>query len=150
MIDQGKFINTYIDIIINQLLEGVKTNLQLQTQVKVGEFVVADKDQLIAALTQQLNENKVAEDWKVKYESAESNYNSILGKLKHMDTLLAQISDMKKMIIEKDAVIGSLKHEIDELKNPKKVINTKIAKKKEEPLMIISEDKKQDKSLDDF
>jgi len=129
--DQNKFINTYIDVIVHNLLEHVKTNLQLQTQVKVNELVIADKDQIIASLTQQLNENKLAEDWKTKYESAEQNYSNILSKLSHMDNLLNQVGEMKKMIIAKDAEISSLK-------NPKvlepKVINTKVKKKAEEPV----------------
>lgn len=145
--DQNKFINTYIDIIVNNLLEYVKTNMQLQTQVKVNEFVVADKDQTIASLTQQLNENKVADDWKVKYEAAEANYAAILGKLKHMDTLLGQINEMKKAIIMKDAQIEILTKELDELKSlpvATKVINTKVKKKAEEPV------KELEKTLDDF
>lgn len=144
--DQNKFINTYIDISINSLLEYVKTNLQLQTQIKVHEFVVADKDQIIASLTQQLNENKVADDWKVKYEAAEANYAAILGKLKHMDTLLGQINEMKKMVATKDAQIAILNKELEELKSPlaTKVINTKVKKKAEEPV------KETEKTLDDF
>lgn len=149
--DQSKYINSYIETTINTLIEYVKSNLQLQTQVKVNEFVIAEKDQTINALNQQLSENKVAEDWKVKYEASETNYNAILAKLNHMNTLLAQVSDMKKNIIEKDAKINSLQKEIDELKNPKKVINTKI-KKKEETLttVLFDSESKQEKTVDDF
>lgn len=140
MIDQGKFINTYIDTIVNSLLEYVKSNLQLQTQVKVGELVIAEKDQIIAGLQQQINENKVAEDWRVKFEASESNYAAMQSKLSHMDTLLKQVADMKKIILEKDA-------EIAELKSPKKVINTK-AKKKDEPSVVVQETKQE--KTDDF
>lgn len=134
--DQNQFINTYIDIIINSLLEHVKANLQLQTQVKVNESVVASKDQIIQSLTQQLNENQVAEDWKVKYDSAEANYSAILGKLQHMETLLSQVNEMKKIIVSKNAEIEILTKELSELKDAKKVINTKT--------------KKLEKTLDDF
>ena len=134
--DQNKFINTYIDIIIGSLQEYVKVNLQLQTQVKINEFVVAEKDQIIASLTQQINENKTAEDWKVKYESAETNYSAILSKLQHMETLLAQVNEMKKIIISKNTEIEMLQKELAELKDTKKVINTKT--------------KKQETSLDSF
>ena len=140
MIDQGKFINTYIDTIVNSLLEYVKSNLKLQTQVKVGELVIAEKDQIIAGLQQQINENKVAEDWRVKFEASESNYAAMQSKLSHMDTLLKQVADMKKIILEKDA-------EIAELKSPKKVINTK-AKKKDEPSVVVQETKQE--KTDDF
>ena len=126
--DQTKFINTYIDVVINSLQENIKANLQLQTQVKVQEFVVAEKDQIIASLTQQVNENKLAEDWKVKYEAAETNYSAILGKLKHMETLLAQVNEMKKLIISKDAEIELLHKELADLKEPKKAINIKTKK----------------------
>lgn len=107
--DQNKFINTYIDLIINNLLDYVKTNLQLQTQIKVSEFVVAEKDQAIAALTKQLQENTVAEDWKTKYEAAEVNYSATLNKVKHMDTLLAQIADMKNQITSRDSELAELR-----------------------------------------
>lgn len=140
--DQSKFINTYIETVMNSVIENVKLNLQLQTQVKVNEFVVAEKDQVIASLTQQLNENKVAEDWKAKYEGAETNYNAILGKLSHMDTLLHQVGEMKKIIAEKDKQIATLTSQLEELKNPKKVINTKAKKSIEEP--------KQETLVDDF
>lgn len=146
--DQNTFINTYIDIVINSLQDYVKANLQLQTQIKVNEFVVAEKDKTIASLTQQLTENKTAEDWKTKYESAENNYSAILGKLKHMDVLLSQVNDMKKLVLTKDAQIELLNKEIEELKSPKKVINTKT-KKKEESLLIV-EDKPKEPTLDDF
>lgn len=151
MVDQNQFINTYIDVIINTLQEHLKANLQLQTQVKVNEFVVAEKDKLIATLNEQITQNRVAEDWKVKYESAEINYSAVLNKLKNMDALLSQVNDMKKMIVEKDAQISLLKEELDQIKNGKKVINTKTKKKEEtEPssLVIIEEDKT--KTLDDF
>jgi len=146
--DQNTFINTYIDIVINSLQDYVKANLQLQTQIKVNEFVVAEKDKTIASLTQQLTDNKTAEDWKTKYEAAENNYSAILGKLKHMDVLLSQVNDMKKLVLTKDAQIELLNKEIEELKSPKKVINTKT-KKKEEPLPIV-EDKPKETTLDDF
>lgn len=140
--DQSKFINTYIETVMNSVIENVKLNLQLQTQVKVNEFVVAEKDQIIAALTQQINENKVAEDWKVKYESAETNYNAILGKLSHMDMLLKQVGEMKQIIAEKNIEIGKLTKQLDELKNPKKALNIKTKK--------IVEEVKQEKITDDF
>lgn len=144
--DQNKFINTYIDIVVNSLLEYVKTNMQLQTQIKVNEFVVAEKDQIIASLNQKFLENKVAEDWKVKYEAAETNYAASQNKLKHMDTLLAQISDMKKTIVLKDEQILLKDAQIAELTAPKKVIN----KKKKEEVTPLTEQITQEKTLDDF
>lgn len=128
--DQNKFVNAYIETTINSLIENIKLNLQLQAQIKVTESVIGEKDQVINSLNQQLSENREAEDWKVKYDAAETNYNAILGKLKHMDTLLAQVNDMKNIILEKDKEINFLKSEINRLNVPKeKVINTKQSKK---------------------
>lgn len=120
MVDQNTFINTYIDIIINTLLDQTKANLQLQTQVKCNEFVVANKEQqlqevikekdtVIESLQAQLRENTVADDWRRKYEAAETNYAASLQKLGHMDTLLNQVAEMKKQIMERDAEIARLK-----------------------------------------
>lgn len=133
--DQSKFINTYIETVMNSVIENVKLNLQLQTQIKVNEFVVAEKDQIIASLTQRINENKVAEDWKVKYESAETNYNAILGKLSHMDSLLNQVREMKKIIAKKDA-------QIEELKSGKKLKTNKVK--------LVEEAKQEKTPVDDF
>jgi hypothetical protein len=144
--DQNKFINTYIDVIVNSILEYVKSNLQLQTQLKVHEHMVAERDQLINNLNQQIADNKVAEDWKTKYDAAETNYSAALGKLKHMDILLNQLNEMKKSIIVKDAKIEELNDEINELKGLKKVIN----KKKKEETPSITEQISQEKTLDDF
>ena len=140
--DQSKFINTYIETVMNSVIENVKLNLQLQTQIKVNEFVVAEKDQIIAALNQQIAENRIAEDWRVKYESAETNYNAILGKLSHMDVLLNQVGEMKKIISQKNVEIETLNQQLDEFKNPKKVLNIKTKK--------IVEETKQEKLTDDF
>lgn len=145
--DQNKFINTYIEIVINSLQEHIKANLQLQTQVKVNEFIVAEKDQIISSLTQQINDNKITENWKVKYEEENKNHLAILGKLKHMDTLLSQVNDMKKLVVSKDAQIEILNKELENLKNnlATKAINTKVKKKAEEPVK-----EKLEKTLDDF
>ncbi len=139
--DQNKFINTYIDIIIANLLENVKTNLQLQTQVKVHEFVVGEKDQIIAELTKQLTENKTAEDWKTKYEAAEANYSAVMSKLNHMNVLMNQVADMKQQILTRDAKIALLEQELEAAKDTKKVINTKVKKK---------DATQSEKTLDDF
>ena len=139
--DQNHFINTYIDVSINSLLEYVKTNLQLQTQIKVSESVIGLKDQMIADLTRQLAENKTAEDWKTKYEAAEANYSAAMSKLNHMNVLMGQIADMKQHILTRDAKIAILEQELESTKDTKKVINTKVKKK---------DATQSEKTLDDF
>lgn len=146
--DQNLFINTYIDTIVGTIEEYLKANLQLKTQVKVNEMIVAEKDRTIQSLTEELRVNRAAEDWKTKYDAAETNYNAALGKLKHMDGLLSQVGEMKKIILAKDAEIELLNNELQELRGSKKVINIKT-KKKEDSLPIV-EDQPQEKRLDDF
>jgi cell division septum initiation protein DivIVA len=143
MVDQNTFINTYIDIIINSLQEYLKANLQLQTQAKVSELTIAEKDKIISDLSQQINDNKTAEDWKIKYEAAETNYSAILGKLKHMDGLMSQLNNMKNIIAAKDIQISILTEELETLKSQKKVINNKTKK------AALSETNLE-KTLDDF
>lgn len=136
MVDQNNFINSYIDVTINSLIEYVKANLQLQTQLKVANDTIQQKDGIIAALNEQINQNRVAEDWKNKYEACEQNYSASMNKLSHMDTLLKQVIDMKKIINDQNETIAKL--------SAPKVINTKTTKKAEEPV------KKQSKETDDF
>jgi uncharacterized protein involved in exopolysaccharide biosynthesis len=115
--DQSRFINTYIDVVINSLMDEKKINLQLQTQVKMHEYMLGEKDKVIESLNQQLIENRIADDWKVKYEAAETNYAAIQNKLSHMNTLLSQVNDMKKTITEKDKRIAELEKQLDDGKH---------------------------------
>lgn len=145
MVDQNNFINSYIDVIINSLIEYVKANLQLQTQIKVANDAIQQKDSIIAALNEQITQNIVAEDWKSKYEKSEQNYLAAMSKLSHMDNLLKQVGDMKKLILEKDDKINKLAGELKDIKNPnQKVINTKIKKKAEEPVTKQASQEKND------
>lgn len=110
MVDQSKFINTYIDTVVNAVLENVKSNLQLQTQIKVSEFVVAEKDQYIASLQAELESlRQQGADLEAARSTAtnwEQQYHAMATKVGHMDTLINQISDMKKQIIDRDAAIA--------------------------------------------
>lgn len=143
--DQNSFINTYIDVIINTLTDHMKANLQLQTQIKMLEKVVIDHERTIDSLNQKIAENVIAEDWKQKYHAAETNYSTALGKLRHMDSLLVQITDMKK-------TIKTLQTKLDEPSSPTKVINRKTKTKEEEMTISPSIDKeiKHQKETDDF
>lgn len=123
--DQNKFINAYIDIIIGQLHEMLSNNLQLKTQVKLANDLLQEKEQFIANLQNQLNAvQSNDEDVRKSREQAkfwEDSYHAMNAKVSHMDTLLKQISEMKTMIQERDKLIESLQ-------TPKKVINTKAKK----------------------
>lgn len=130
--DQNKYINTYIDIAIGQLHEYLNTNLQLKTQTKLANDLIQEKDQIISNLQNQLssvqhndNDVQLAKDQAKHWEDS---YHAMTNKVAHMETLLNQLKDMKNIIQEKDKTIVKLNDQIEELKIPKKVINTKVKK----------------------
>jgi chromosome segregation ATPase len=130
--DQSKFINTYVDIIIGQLHEMLSNNLQLKTQIKIANDIIQDKDQLISQLQSQLkviqNNDEDVRKAKDQAKHWEDSYHSMANKVAHMETLMNQLKDMKNAVIEKDKIILELNQKIEDLRTPKKVINTKAKK----------------------
>jgi chromosome segregation ATPase len=155
--DQNKYINTYIDITVGQLHEYLNTSLQLKTQAKLANDLIQEKDQIIGSLQNQLdsiqnnnNDVQIAKDQiigslqnqlnsiqnnnndvqiaKDQAKHWEDSYHAMSNKLAHMETLLNQLKEMKSLIQEKDKTIASLNDQIEDLKTPKKVINTKVKK----------------------
>ena len=47
MSDQGKFINTYIDVLIGTIHETLNSTFQLKTQLKIANDLLAEKDDLL-------------------------------------------------------------------------------------------------------
>lgn len=130
--DQNKYINTYIDIAVSQLHEYLNTSLQLKTQAKLANDLIQEKDQVIGSLQNQLNsiqnndnDVQIAKDQAKQWEDS---YHAMLNKVAHMETLMNQLKEMKSMVQEKDKTIASLNEQIQDLKTPKKVINTKVKK----------------------
>lgn len=145
--DQNKYINTYIDIAIGQLHEFLGTNLQLKAQVKIANDLLQEKDQIISNLQAHVEsiKNNDTDVEKANEQSKywEDSYHAMKNKVAHMETLLNQLKDMKAIITEKDKEISSMKATIDELKAPKKVINTKAKLVPEKPI-------KEKQPTDDF
>lgn len=130
--DQNNYINTYIDIAVGQLHEYLNTSLQLKTQAKLANDLIQEKDQVIGSLKNQLdsiqnndNDVQIAKDQAKHWEDS---YHAMLNKAAHMETLLNQLKEMKSMVQEKDKIIANLNEQIQDLKMPKKVINTKVKK----------------------
>lgn len=160
MTDQNAYINAYVDNSVGMLHEYVTMVLQLRTQLKIANDMVAEKDATISSLREQVSGvsselqeelNKVKGDLE-SYRSQigdnnelinksradaikwEQEYNDMKNKMSHMDTLTSQMNEMKKMIIDKDKEIQDLKEQLTPKPSPKKVINTKD--KREEPLAM--------------
>jgi hypothetical protein len=144
--DQNRYINAYVDIVIGQLHEMLSNNLQLKTQNRLANEIIQEKDNLIGDMQNQLNVAKNNDNdvqtAKEKAKQWEDLYHTMVNKVAHMETLLNQVKDMKTIILEKDKIILELQQNIKDLKTPKKVINIKPKKKVEEI--------KLENSIDDF
>ena len=164
MSDQNKFINTYIDNAVGLIHEQVTNILHLKTQLKLSQDTLAGKDAEIEALNSKIVElediikqkdEQVSETSvdKQEYQRAISNanswktsYDAMVNKVSHMDTLLKQVSEMKKQLKDKDIEIDRLKNKPAKKKpSAKKEIN-----KTEDKPVLIDLINKNDSNKDDF
>lgn len=172
MSDQSKYVNTYIENSIGMIHEYVSLVLQARTQAKIANDIVAEKDATISSLDEQvqafkseleknrneLNQTVATSNEQVNQSRAdalkwEHEYNSIKAKAEHTDTLVAQINEMKQMVITKNNEIEDLKNKIETLTkppvktpSPKKVINIEDKRDKS---IVMKEPEPEDKN-DDF
>lgn len=136
MSDTSKFVNAYIDLTVSQLHEYLNNLLQVKAQLKVSNDLLSEKDSIIVKLTQELETNKADNQEIVKVRDQarkwEDAHNAMVGKVSHLETALAQISQMKNEIIERDKKIQSLEDELAALKapvsTPKKPLNNRVKK----------------------
>lgn len=165
--DHTKYINTYIDVAMATINENTAQLLQLKTQSRIANELIAERDGQIELLKQQIESLSSSvidfDGIKKQNEELQQQHTGFLNKLSHMDGLLKQVTDMKQEIIvrnteidnlmsiikNKDASIEDLREEIRELKFPSatKVINKKTSKKIEP---LVEENKKTLTVLDDF
>jgi chromosome segregation ATPase len=129
---QTKYVNAYIDTAVGTIHEYLATTLQLKTQVKVSNELIREKDELIASLRNQVEDNKKAD---FEYNKAkddarkwEEQFNAMRNKVSHMDSLISQITEMKRIINEKDETISNLNKRIEEVINQPANINRKKQK----------------------
>lgn len=153
MSDQSKFVNAYIEASVATLHDYINQILQTKAQLKVATDMVS---QLQAELTntktelEQCRNNHNEKDSVIRSLSQlEHTNNALQNKVSHLDTALNQISEMKKIIIQKDDIIKKLETQIDELKAPKKVINRKKSIQANAESVVISTEPELSKT-DDF
>lgn len=126
MSDANKYMNAYIDHAIGMIHENINVVLQLKTQLKMANELLAEKDAAIGSLMSQLNSYKVDSDeiseLRDNARRLEESFNTMATKASHIDTALGQIAQMKAEIKQRDAKIAKLEEKL----NPtKKTINTK-------------------------
>lgn len=131
MSDQSTYINTYIEYAIETIQSLIKETLQLKTQLKIANSIIAQKDQAIASF----NENKKnfetdLDELNMSRNNArrwEEQFNAMSQKVSHMDTLTAQYNAIKKDYIRKEDECDTLKKEIAKLKEEAKLVKkTKV------------------------
>jgi chromosome segregation ATPase len=126
MNDSNAYVNAYIDHAIGMIHENVNVVLQLKTQLKMANELLAEKDAAIGSLMSKLDSFKIDSDemadLRDKAQRWEESFNTMATKASHIDTALGQIAQMKAEIKQRDAKIAKLEEKL----NPtKKTINTK-------------------------
>lgn len=123
MSDQNKFINAYVETSLSILHDYINQTIQLKSQLKVATDTLT---QLQNEVQQVKTENTEKDSAIQKAAALEHANHSLQNKVSHLETALNQITEMKRMILQKDEAIRSLEMQIEELKKPvKKVINRK-------------------------
>lgn len=157
MSDANAYMNAYVDNAVGMLHEYVVGILQLKTQLKICESVIATKDaeiakvsaskeseveQVIASKENEITDlrNQLIGHSNVGTENAQlqqrcnelqNENNALTQKVSHMDILLKQISEMKNQILERDVKIGELEEKLRPVEPPVEpvVINKKKVEK---------------------
>lgn len=129
MSDQSKFANAYIETTVATLHDYMNQLLQTKAHLKVATDIVTQLQSELAITKTELDQCRINQNEKDSVihnlSQLEHTNHALQNKAAHLDTALNQISEMKKMIIQKDDVIKNLELQIQELRVPKKVINKK-------------------------
>lgn len=102
MSDQGKFINTYIDVMVGTIHELMNSSLQMKTQLKMSADMLAEKDKQIGDIVGE--KDKVIADLLAEKQSIISVYESRLAN-----------NDSEKS--DTNAKLQSNKQELDNLRS---------------------------------
>jgi predicted RNase H-like nuclease (RuvC/YqgF family) len=138
--DQTKYINTYIDVTMGTLHEYLSQMLQLKTQLKIANELLAEKektmveqDRIIGEQNQIIAEVDAQNDTKTgENQTLQNEVTALRSKAAHMDACMKSVVDLKKEVQLRDAKILELERKLNP---PKKPINRKKAKT-EEPVKV--------------
>lgn len=147
--DQNKFVNCYIETMMNTLNETTAQLIQLKTQLKITTDTLTEKDNVINDLSNKLSQNQFAEknyhENIQKIQNLENELHVQRNKTSHMDTLIGQLNQMKVEIQEKNLIIEQNKIKIEEYEKAKlcscDTIELKKPKIKEKKKTSIESDK---------
>lgn len=126
------YMNTYVSVALETVHSYVNDTLQLKTQIKVLNDLVSQKDQVVQDLSAQLQSLSMENDGRRNTEgelqnemqtlrdnasSWESQYNNIMNKVSHMDTLTNQYNELKGQYIEKENELNNVSNELSRIMN---------------------------------
>lgn len=139
MTDQNAYVNAYLEHVMAMVHDQLNQIIQLKTQLKLTEFIIAQKDAVIVDLNNKFlsTENSEIEmnNLKERARIAEDSYHAMSNKVSHMETLQNQFNDTKRQIIEKDRELGLVKSQIEilsaEIQNLHTIIEEKNSQLKE-------------------
>lgn len=126
MSDQTAYINTYIDVAMEIILTYLKESMQLKTQLKIANAIIAQKDHVISTF----NENKKNFETDLDELNASRNnakrweeqYNAMSQKVSDMDTITAQFNAIKKDYIRKEDECDTLRKQVSKLNEELKLL----------------------------
>lgn len=105
------YMNAYVNLVMETVHSNLNDILQLKTQTKLLNDLVLEKDQVISSLTAELetaranqgdNEALQAEMQRLRDNAAtwETQYNNMVSKASHLDTLAKQYNDLQQQFNE--------------------------------------------------
>lgn len=167
MSDQSKYVNTFIENSVGMIHEYVSLVLQLKTQAKLAEDMLADRNAIVSSLEQQVNEfrtelensrselsrtithsNEQVNQSRADSSKWENEYNAMKARVEHLDTFANQVNEMKQMLIDKNKEIEDLQKKIDNLsKKQTKPSAPKLPLEKKDTFLVMKEPKDEN---DDF
>jgi chromosome segregation ATPase len=119
MSDTNAFVNAYIDSSVGMIHEYISQLLNTKAQLRVANEILSTKDAAIATLNEELSSyrnNSTANTEQMvtlreSHRQMEEQYNAMVNKASHMETLLKQVSEMKNEILSRDETIRKLTEE---------------------------------------
>lgn len=110
--DNIKFLNAYTENAVNTAHEYLNNILQLKTQIVVTAQALKEKELEVERLQKELENVRFNEvdnaAMREKMNQLYEENSSLKNKSSHVETLLSQVREMKKTILEKDAEIEKL------------------------------------------
>lgn len=143
--DQTKYINAYIDVAMSTIHESTAQLLQQKTQNRVANDLLAEKDNIIATLTTEVEnlKNGISDlsNIRSQNENMMQQHVGLTNKLAHFETLTNQVIQMKNEILLKDQIIQKLQDQIA-------AINKRKSKVK--PAIVAGQPLEKKVEIDDF